>query len=149
MRRALSIILILGLLVIGGGFVAQTAYQAGLSTAITTAVAGTDGVVVTPVVVPQYGYGYGYGWHGFGGPGFGFFGFLGFLLFAFLVIGVIRAIAFGGRGRGRGWGGPGGAGGPGGSGPGSHPWEGRARQSFDDWHRTAHQDPPRSTDPAE
>lgn len=147
MRRAFSIILILGVLVVGGGFIAQTAYQAGLSTAITSAVAGADGATVTPVLVPPYGYGYGYGWHGFGGLGFEFFGFLGFLLFAFLVIGVIRAMAFGGRRRG--WGGPGsrGSGGPGG--PGAHPWEGRARQAFDDWHRTAHQDPPRSTDAAE
>ena len=118
MRRAFSIILILGLLVVGGGFIAQTAYQAGLSTAITTAVAGADGATVTPVVVPPYGYGYGYGWHGFGGPGLGFFGLLGFLLFAFLVIGVIRAVASGGRGRG--WGGH-----------GSHPWQSRARQSFE------------------
>ena len=135
MRRALSIILIIGLLALGGGFIAQTAYQAGLSTAITTVQvqAGADGSVVAPFIVP----GYGYGWHnGFGpgfGPGFGIFGFLGFLLFAFLFVGLIRVLSFrGGAGR---WGGPNGK-------TGTHPWEPRARQAFDDWHRTAHDDRP-------
>lgn len=137
MRRALSIILIVGLLALGGGFIAQTAYQAGLTTAVTTVQvqAAADGAVVAPLVVPGYGgYPYGgYGWHGGFGQGFGIFGFLGFLFFAFLFFGLIRALSF--RGGGGRWGGPNGK-------AGTHPWEPRARQAFDDWHRTAHEDRP-------
>ena len=132
MRGFLIAILVLGVVVLGGGLIAATAYQAGLSTAVAVAQPAAEGAgtVVVPVA------GYGWGWHGFG-PGFGFFGFLGVLLFVFLVIGLIRAIA----GPRRGWGGAG----PGwGShaGPGS-PWETRAKQHFDDWHRESHRtDPP-------
>lgn len=105
MPRTIAAILLIALLAIGGGFIAVTAYQAGLGTAVTTAVAEGGTVVAA---IPAYGYGYGYGWHP-GGFGFGFFGFLGTLLFLFLVFGLIRAILFrGGPGRGWGPGGPGG-----------------------------------------
>ena len=71
MPRVFAAILLVAVLVIGGGIIANTAYQAGLSTAVTTTTpSGTT--VVTPVVVPAYGYGF--GWHPFG---FGFFGFFG------------------------------------------------------------------------
>jgi hypothetical protein len=66
MPRILAAILLVAVLAIGGGVIATTAYQAGLSTAVTTA--GDTAAVVTPVVVPAYGYGW--GWH----AGFGFFG---------------------------------------------------------------------------
>ena len=93
--RAIAItILVLALVVIGGGVIAATAYQAGLQ----TAVIAEGGAVVTPVVVN--GAGWGWGW----GPGFGFLGFFGFLLVLFLVFGLIRAIAGPRRGH---WGGPG------------------------------------------
>jgi len=72
MRRIVPAILLITLLVIGGGIIANTAYQAGLSTAVTTA-AANGATVVAPV--PAYGYGYGYGWHPFG-FGFGIFGFI-------------------------------------------------------------------------
>ena len=103
------------------------AYQLGVQ----TGVAQDAGTAVAPVA-PYY-----YGWHPVG-FGFGFFGFLGTLLFIFLVFALIRAIVFGGRG-GR-WGGPGGWG-PGHPGWRGGPWESRARDTFEDWHREAHGEP--------
>ena len=149
MPRILAAILLVAVLAIGGGLIATTAYQAGLSTAVTTA--GDGATVVAPVVVPAYGYGYGYGWH----AGFGFFGFLATLFFLFIVFALVRAIFWrGGPGRRGGWG-PGGYGGygygkgPDGSGHGHGPWESRANEAFDEWHRRAHGEaaPPEPTDP--
>jgi hypothetical protein len=151
MPRVIAAILLIAVLAIGGGLIATTAYQAGLSTAVTTATGGT-GTVVAPVVVPAYGYGY--GWHPFG-FGFGFFGFLGTLFFLFIVFALIRAIFWrGGYGRRGGWG-RGGWYGPGMSGPGGDDpgqvgrspsrWESRAHETFDDWHRHAHDAPPGPT----
>jgi hypothetical protein len=138
MGRVIAAILLVVVLVIGGGIIATTAYQAGLSTAVTT-VTGSAGTVVT--TVPAYGYGYDahpFGW------GFGIFGFLFFLFFLFLVFGLIRAIFWrGGSGRRGGWGGSGWYGydkGP--NGHGRSPWESRAHDTFDDWHRRAHGEPP-------
>ena len=125
MFRPLAGILLIAALLVGGGVVAATAYQAGLSTAVTTVVQnpgeGTTGTVVVPG-----GYGYGHGW----GPGFGFFGFLGMFLFIILIVGLLRAVFGFGRG-GRGWGGPG----------GGH-WKAHAQERFEDWHRSAHDSPP-------
>ncbi len=130
MSRTIAAIALVVVLVIGGGIIATTAYQAGLSTAVTQAVA--DGAtIVNPVVAPAYGYGYGYGW----GPGFGhgFFGFLGTIIILLIVFGLIRALIWGGRGRRGPWGGPG--------------WDPEARRAhfesrfhgtFEDWHRQAH-----------
>ena len=146
--RIIAAIVLVAVLAVGGGIIATTAYQAGVSTAVTQAAA--DGAtVVNPVVVPAYGY----GWHPFG-FGFGFFGFLFTLFFLFIVFALIRAIVWGGRGRRGGWGGPG-WGGPG--------WDPDARRdhfaskfhgTFEDWHRQAHGDgsgqttnPPTSTPP--
>jgi hypothetical protein len=140
MRRTFAAIVLVALLAIGGGAIANTAYQAGLSTAVTTAVSN-GATVVAPVVNPVYGYGYGYGGYG---PGFGFghgiFGFFGTLIFLFLIIGLLRAVFFGGRHgrRGPGWGGHGWGG------PGWDPesrkthFESRFQGTFDDWHRRAH-----------
>ena len=123
MRRPIAAILLVAILAIGGGLIATTAYQAGLSTAVTTAVAG-GGTVVAPVPAYAVGYGYGYAWHPFG-FGLGFFGFLGTLLFLFLVFGLIRAVLFrGGHGHGQGRGG--------------NFWESRFGESFEEWHRQAH-----------
>jgi hypothetical protein len=138
MRGFLIGVLVLIVVVVGGGAIATTAYQAGLSQAVTVAqgAAGSAATTGTTVVVPAYGYGY--GWHGFGG-GFGFFGFFGFLLVAFLIFGLIRAIAFGGRGGwGRGWKGGGRWDGPGDH---RHPFESRAREVFSELHREAHEGP--------
>jgi hypothetical protein len=132
MFRIVAAIVLVAVLAVGGGIIATTAYQAGLSTAVTAAAA--DGATtVAPVVVPAYGWGWGWG-----GPGFGFFGFLFFLFFLFIVIGLIRAVVFGGRGR-RGWG----PGWDGQGGPGDHRGHGwsRAHDTFEAWHREAHQDP--------
>ena len=82
-----------------------------------------------------------YGWHPFG-FGFGFFGFFGTLLFFFLIFVLIRAVLFGGRGRR--WGGPGNGGSRGWHGA---PWEYRARETFEDWHREAHQGPSTGSPP--
>ena len=131
MPRILAAILLIAVLAIGGGLIATTAYQAGVSTAVTAA--GDGAAVVTPVVVPAYGYGWGWGWH----AGFGFFGFLATLFFLFIVFALIRAIFWrGGSGRRGGWG-PGGWGGYDGSGKGPG-LETRGSQSFDEWHRRAH-----------
>jgi hypothetical protein len=125
--RTIARILLIVVLVGAAIGIGATAYDAGVSSGL----AQTGQVVVTPggyPVAPYVGYGWGFG------HGFGFFGFLGMLLFLFLIFGLIRA-AFGGR---RGWGGPGhdGPGGPGGRGDwrGS-PWESRAREIHDEWHR--------------
>ncbi len=135
MPRVIAAILLVAVLVIGGGIIATTAYQAGVSTAVTTATAG-GATVVAPVVVPAYGYGF--GWH----AGFGIFGFFAGLFFLFIVFALIRAIFWRGSGRNGGWG-RGGWGGPGGYGPGDgtsgrSQWEARAHETFDDWHRRAH-----------
>jgi hypothetical protein len=146
MGRVIAAILLVAVLVIGGGVIATTAYQAGLNTAVTTATG--SGAVVTPVVVPTYGYGY--GWSPFGA----IFGFFATLFFLFIVFALIRAIFWrGGPGRRGGWGGPGYWGGKGSwAGPEGHghsPWEARAHETFDDWHRRAHGDAPEAspTDP--
>jgi hypothetical protein len=125
--RTIARILLIVVLVGAAIGIGATAYDAGVSSGL----AQTGQVVVTPggyPVAPYVGYGWGFG------HGFGFFGFLGMLLFLFLIFGLIRA-AFGGR---RGWGGPrhDGPGGPGGRGDwrGS-PWESRAREIHDEWHR--------------
>ena len=144
MRRIIPAILLVAVLAIGGGLIATTAYQAGLNTAVTTAVA-EGGTVVAPIPAYGLGYGYGYAMHPFG-FGLGFFGFLGTLFFLLLVFALIRAVFFrGGHGRRGGWG-PGWGGGPGAwGGPGDHEhgrgrnfWESRFGESFDEWHRQAH-----------
>lgn len=145
MRNFFIGFLIVAALVAGGGLVANVAYQAGLSTAITTvAQTAPEGSIVTPVVpgaYPGYGYGYGYG-HGWGGPGSGVFGFLGTLFVIFLIFGLLRLAFF----RGRGWGGPG-RGGPGGWGGPSG--RGHMHDTFESWHRESHEGPgsPSSTNP--
>src|SRR5690349_5518667 len=121
MRNLFLGLLVVAALVVGGGIIAQTAYQAGLSTAVTTAAASAPaGTVVTPVAPVPYPYyygGWGWGW----GHGFPFLGFIGFFLFLFLIFGLMRAIFWRGRGGwGRGWGGPGYGYGPGGYGPGGY-----------------------------
>jgi hypothetical protein len=122
-RVVAGILLALVVIAIGVG-----AYQVGLQ----TGVAQTAASSAAPAVVPYY-----YGWHPFGfGFGFGLFGFLGTLLFLFLIFALIRAIVFGGRGRG--WGGPGRWGGYDRGWRGG-PWDARARETFEDWHRESHQ----------
>ena len=136
MGRIAATILLVAVLVFGGGLIAATAYNAGLTAA--AAGSGTAGTVVAPVVVPAWGWGW-----GFGSIFAGFFGFLFFLFVLFLVFGLIRAIVWGGRSR-RGWAGHGW--GPGGWGPGGPAdrdairtrWESRAHDTFDTWHREAH-----------
>lgn len=128
--RAFAALLLILVLAIGGGVIATTAYQAGLDTAVTAAVA--DGATVAPVVVPAYGF----GWHG-AGFGFGLFGLFATVFFVFIVFALIRALFFRGTGRRGGWGG-----GPG-SWSGSHgPWERHAQETFDTWHQLAHKDSP-------
>ena len=123
--RAFAAIVLAILLVGLGAAIFQTGYLAGVA---------ADGSA--PVVV---GPGYAYGWHGWGwGGGLigGIVGFFVFLFVIFLFFGLLRA-AFGGWGRG----GPGRGGwGPGGYGHGSGhrlgPWEDRAREAHDEWHRS-------------
>ena len=140
MSRIFAAFLLIAVLAIGGSAIAATAYQAGLTTAVAQIPAGSA-TVVTPIVMPAYGF-------GFGHPGFGFLGFLGTIFFLILVFGLLRAIFGRGRGHGHGWG-PGGPGGPGSSGgpcgpsgpDGQNPWQARANQRFEEWHREAHAGP--------
>ena len=137
MSRIFAAFLLIAVLAIGGSAIAATAYQAGLTTAVTQGAAGSA-AVVTPIVMPAYGY-------GFGHPGFGFLGFLGTIFFLILVFGLLRAIFGRGRGHGHGWG-PGGPVGPWGDGgpvgpDGQNAWQARAHQRFEDWHREAHGGP--------
>ena len=113
-------------LVVAIGAAGIWAYHAGLAAGI----AQGGGSVTYP--------GPGYGWHPFG-IGFGFFGFLGTLLFIFILFGLIRAIFWrGGPGRGP-WGHDHG-------GRGRTFWDSRFGESFDEWHRRAH-DPDSSNEP--
>ncbi|HEX4897167.1 MAG TPA: hypothetical protein VFV53_02265 [Candidatus Limnocylindrales bacterium] len=122
--RAFAAIVLAILLVGLGAAIFQTGYLAGVA---------ADGSA--PVVVgPGYGYGWG-GWGWRGGLIGGIVGFFVFLFVIFLFIGLLRA-AFGGWGRGGsgrgGWG-------PGyghGSGQRFGPWEQRAREAHDEWHRS-------------
>jgi hypothetical protein len=162
MRNLFIGLLVVAAIVVGGGFIANAAYQAGLSTALTTAAANApDGTVVTPVAPGAYGYPYGYGYGPGWGHGFSIFGFLGTLLVIFIIVGLLRAAFWRGRGwGGGGWGGPGGPGKWGGSGRwgehGDHDPRNRFRQTFEDWHRESHGEstgptgqsaPPKPTEP--
>jgi hypothetical protein len=118
------------LLAIVVAVVAIGAYQMGVD----AGAAGNAAGAAAPAA-PYY-----YGWHPFG-FGFGFFGFLGTLLFFILIFALIRAIVFGGRRR---WGGPGWGGHQPYGGWRGGPWESRARETFEDWHRNAHGEAPRS-----
>ena len=116
--------LILAFLAIGlVGAIFQTGYLAGVAGGAGPAAAG-----------PAYGWGWGWG---FGG---GLVHFLGFIFFILIFFALLRAI-FGGhrrhwgpgsQGWGRGWG-PDDHGHPGAGMYG--PWEDRARQMHDEWHR--------------
>ncbi len=56
MPRIVAAIVLVAVLAVGGGIIATTAYQAGVSSAVTTTVGTTaTGTVVAPVVVPAYG----------------------------------------------------------------------------------------------
>jgi hypothetical protein len=143
MRTLFIGLLVVAAIVIGGGFIANEAYQAGLHTAVTTAAANAPaGTVVTPVVPGGYGYPYGYGYGPGWGHGFSIFGFLGTLLFIFIIVGLLRAAFWRGRGWGAGgWGGGYGKWGPGGPGRwanGEHDPRSRFHQTFEDWHRESH-----------
>ena len=133
MRNLFIGFLVLAVVIIGGGIVASVAYQAGVSTAVTTVAADApDGTVVTPVAPYPYPYGYGWGW---GHGGFPFFGILAGLFLLFLLFALIRAATW----RGRGW-----NGGPGGYGRwGDH--RSRFHETFEEWHRQSHEGetPPR------
>ncbi|HEY8868212.1 MAG TPA: hypothetical protein VIM30_02335 [Candidatus Limnocylindrales bacterium] len=130
-RLIAGVVLVLLLAVAGAGL-----YQAGISQGVAQTAVEAGGTAA-PAVAP-YAY---YGLHPFG-FGFGIFGFLLFLFFLFLIFRLIGAVVWGGR-RGGYWGGgrwghhgygPGyGPGGPGGF-RGS-PWEDRAREVHDEWHR--------------
>jgi hypothetical protein len=130
-RVVLGIALVVGVIALGTGI-----YQAGFVAGVAT----EGSVNVAPAV------GYGFGWHG----GFGIFGFLGFFLFLFLLFGIVRALTWRGP---RGWGGRGWGPGDGPGHRGDHergrfgPWEGRAHEAFDVWHRRAHEPEDRPATP--
>lgn len=120
-RFALLVLVLAGAVVVG-----VTAYNAG----VTAGLAQNGAVVVNPGGDPVGPY-VGYGWAGYGWPGFGFFGFFGFLFFLLILFGLIGAAT--GHGRR-------GPGGPGRGHDGRHdwrggPWEARAREAHDAWHR--------------
>ncbi len=117
--RNASRILVVLLLVLAAAGIAVVAYNAGVAQGLAAA-----GEPSTPGVVGPY--------RGYPGPyffppfGF-FFGFLGLLLVVFLIVGLVRALTWGGR---RGW-----------ADRGHWPdggWAGGARPTFEEWHRRAH-----------
>ncbi len=122
--RVIGAIVLVGLLLaLGVGI-----YQAGV-------IAGGAGTATA--AAPAYWYGPWFGpWFGFG-----LFHLFGFLLFILLIVGLVRLVFWGGRGR-RGWGpgygpGPGGWSGPNGQGGpmGRHgDWEQRMRDYHDRLH---------------
>jgi len=122
--RVIAALVLVGLL----GAVGVSIYQAGF-----VAGAASEG---TTVVAPYVGYGYGWGW----GIGHGFFGFFGTLLVIFIIFGLLRAIFWRGPRWGRGGWGYGHHGYGYGKGEGferfrGSPWEDRAREVHDEWHR--------------
>jgi hypothetical protein len=129
--RVLGFIILAALAIGLGGAIFQSGYLAGV------AADGGAPVVVNPA------YGPGWGW-GFGG---GFFSILWTILFVLLFFGILSAIFGGGR---RGWG-------HGGRGRWEHgdwdkgehhrfgPWEDRAREAHDEWHRQAGSAGPNAT----
>jgi hypothetical protein len=133
MARTFAAIALIVVLIIGGGVIATTAYQAGLTAEVTTTTVDGGTAVVAPVVY------HGWGW----GFGFPFFGLIAGLFLFFLVIGLVRAVFFGWGGPRR-WGGP-----PPGWGPGrggldpatSSRWASHAHDTFEAWHREAHERP--------
>jgi hypothetical protein len=137
--RTLAGVLLTVVIITGAIFLGIGAYNAGVTQGL---IESGQVTAPGPYVGGPYvgGWGYGYG----GGPGFGLFGFLATIFFIFLVIGLVRA-AFG---RKRSWGG-GGWGGPRGWERWDRhehgPWEARAREIHDEWHRTGGR--PTSTDP--
>ena len=119
--RVVAALVLIGLL----GALGVSVYQAGF-----VAGAAAEG---TTVVAP-YAYGWGWGW----GVGHGFFGFLGTLIVIFIIFGLLRAIFWRGpRWGGRGWGYGHHGYGPDRSPDGfkGSPWETRAREVHDEWHR--------------
>jgi hypothetical protein len=113
--RVIAAVVLVGLL----GALGVGVYQAGF-----VAGAATEGATV---VAP---YAYGWGW----GIGHGFFGFFGTLLVIFIIFGLLRAIFWRGPRWGGGWGyGHHGYGRP--DGFRGSPWEDRAREVHDEWHR--------------
>jgi hypothetical protein len=125
--RTFAWVLLAVVIITGGVFLGIGAYNAGVTQGLIE-----SGQISSPgpyIGGPYAGLGHGYGY----GPGFGFFGFLATLFFIFIVIALVRA-AFGwgrgyGPGRGR-WGGPGGW-----DRAGHGPWDDRAREIHDEWHR--------------
>jgi len=120
--RLIAFLLFLGIAALIGTSIYNAGVSAGLANAGHAIASGT------PVVVYPGGY-IGHPW------GFGFFGFF-FLIFGFfLLMGLLRAVFFGGRyGHGHGYGKHG-------------DWRsGGWRDRMDDWHNQAHGDKP-STEP--
>ena len=112
MRFGLAILLILGAVIVGA-----IGYQIGISQAVSVVAPGATAV---PAVYPYF-------WQPFGFFGFGFLGLLFPLLFIFLIFGLIRGIAGGGR-----WGGYGKGG-----------WYGGDRRAMlEQWHRELHGEKP-------
>lgn len=136
MLRVLAVLVLVLVAASIGTAVYNAGVSAGLAEAAVQAAASGD-------PAPYVGWA-GYGPYAHGPWGFGFFGILFGILFLFLVIGLVRAAFFGGRGGrgGRGgWDGRGGWGGPGG-------WEGR-RERLEELHRELHRnDPEAGSSPA-
>jgi hypothetical protein len=136
--------ILLAVVVLGGlALLGSSLYQAGFANGLAANIAA-DPQLAGQAVAPYYAYGYP-GWHGGWGFG-GIFGILGFILFLFLIFALIRFAVGGGRrwGGGPGWGGGyrGGWGGPKGdyaAGFRGSPFEERAREVHDEWHRRASQ----------
>jgi len=151
-RVALGILLTLAVIAIAagigfGGY--RLGYTQGLTQEGKIVIAAPGGETpVEPGALAYRGWGYGWGFHRPFGFGFGFLGCLVPLLFFFLIFAVIRGLFF--RRMMWGWGGGpwghhGPMGGPGPHGEGLPPhWRDRAHTAFDEWHKQAHGEAPKT-----
>ncbi len=115
-RIVLGVLLVL-VLIAGAVGMATYSYQMGVAQGMADTgklVAPAAGAAPYPYWGPMFFRPFGWG--------FGFIGLLFPLFFLFLIFGLVRGVFGYGR-----WGGHRGM------------WEGRAHQTFDDWHRQAHE----------
>lgn len=139
--RIFGLLLVLGLIASAGAFGYKAGMARGIEQAPVVAAAIEKAAENGAPTPPMYSHGYGYGYphlYGFGHPHvFNPFGAICFsFLFLFLFFGVMKMLFF--RRMRHGWGH---------HGPWRKDWEGKYPPFFDEWHKHAHGEGEKSTDP--